>query len=322
MNKKPIAFSGIQPSGALHLGNYVGAIQQWVAMQDTHELFVSIVDYHAMTVPYEPSEMSARVKDLALDLLALGIDPDKSVFFVQSHVPEHTELAWIFNTLTPLGELERMTQFKEKSEKHKQRASVGLLTYPLLQAADILLYDAKVVPVGEDQVQHVELARDTARKFNNAFDETFVETESAVNKSSRLLGLDGKGKMSKSNGEKATLMISDDAETILKKIRKAVVKPAEMPANAQTIFDWHDATFDNTETQAAANLCRNQDSNCKEYKELVAKNISEWLAPIQARRAEIEKAGNLDEILEAGAAKARPIAQAKMEEVRKKIGIR
>ncbi|MFC1632555.1 tryptophan--tRNA ligase [Patescibacteria group bacterium] len=322
MTNKPIAFSGIQPSGALHLGNYVGAIQQWIEMQKTHDLFISIVDYHAMTVPYEASEMPERVRNLALDLLALGIDPEKCTFFVQSYIPEHTELAWIFNTLTPLGELERMTQFKEKSEQHKQRASVGLMTYPLLQAADILMYDAEIVPVGEDQVQHIELARDTARKFNNAYGETFVETKAAINKSSRLLGLDGKGKMSKSNGEKTTLMISDDTDTVLKKIRKAVVKPADMPANAQTIFDWHDTTFDTPETKEHSDLCRNQDSNCKEYKELVAKNISEWLAPIQECRAAMEKAGKLDEILKAGAEKAQSIAKAKMEEVRKIIGIR
>ena len=155
-------FSGIQPSGELHIGNYLGAVKNWVTLQSQYESFFCIVDYHAITVPYEPDDLRRRTRDMAISLIASGIDPSKCTLFVQSAVPEHTELAWIFNTVTPLGELERQTQFKEKSGK-QESISAGLLNYPVLQAADILLYKADLVPVGEDQVQHLELSRGIAR---------------------------------------------------------------------------------------------------------------------------------------------------------------
>src|SRR5688572_23048272 len=161
-------FSGIQPSGSLHIGNYLGAVKNWVDLQHKYESFFCIVDYHAITVPYEPADLRARTIDMALSLLASGLDPEKCTVFVQSRVPEHTELAWIFNTLTPLGELERQTQFKDKAQRQESVAA-GLLNYPVLQAADILLYRADGVPVGEDQVQHLELSREIARKWNTRF---------------------------------------------------------------------------------------------------------------------------------------------------------
>ncbi len=158
-------FSGIQPSGSLHIGNYLGAVKNWVELQHKYESFFCVVDYHAITVPYEPADLRARTADMVLSLLAAGLDPSKCTLFVQSMVPEHTELAWIFNTLTPLGELERQTQFKEKASR-EESVPAGLLNYPVLQAADILLYRADLVPVGEDQVQHLELSREIARKWN------------------------------------------------------------------------------------------------------------------------------------------------------------
>ncbi len=183
------AFSGIQPSGELHIGNYLGAVRGWVQMQEKYEMFICVVDLHAITQAYEPEELPQRVFDLALTLMAAGIDPAKSTLFVQSHVPEHTELAWIFSTVTPIGELERMTQYKEKAASQKS-VLAGLLNYPVLQSADILLYLATVVPVGEDQEQHVELTREIVRKWNARYGEFFPEPKALIGKVKRVVGLD------------------------------------------------------------------------------------------------------------------------------------
>ncbi|KKT25416.1 MAG: Tryptophan-tRNA ligase, partial [Parcubacteria group bacterium GW2011_GWF1_43_9] len=172
--KNKVIFSGIKPTGELHLGNYLGTLKNWAALQEQNKCFFSVVDYHAITVPYDPKEMPRQVLGIAIDFLATGINPEKSVIFVQSHVPEHTELAWLLNTITPVAELERMTQFKDKASE-QQTVGAGLLNYPVLMAADILIYHAELVPVGEDQYQHLELARLIARKFNNAFGEYFTE---------------------------------------------------------------------------------------------------------------------------------------------------
>src|SRR5687768_7595483 len=215
-------FSGIQPSGSLHIGNYLGAVKNWVELQHKYESFFCIVDYHAITVPYEPADLRARTADMALSLLAAGLDPAKCTVFVQSRVPEHTELAWIFNTLTPLGELERQTQFKEKASR-EESVPAGLLNYPVLQAADILLYRAELVPVGEDQVQHLELSREIARKWNARFDAAsaarvsgaqkedpqagfFPEPKPLLTPTRRVMGLDGQAKMSKSLGNTVGLL--------------------------------------------------------------------------------------------------------------------
>src|SRR3990170_3554033 len=191
-------FSGIQPSGELHIGNYLGAVKNWVRLQHVHATIVCIVDYHAITVPYEPDALRSRRRDMAISLLASGIDPNVATLFVQSAVPEHTELAWIFNTVAPLGELERQTQFKEKSAR-QESISTGLLTYPVLQAADILLYRCDLVPVGEDQVQHLELSRVVARRWNAQYgggEEYFAEPKPLLSPTPRIMGLDGQVKMS------------------------------------------------------------------------------------------------------------------------------
>src|SRR5204862_7169106 len=213
-------FSGIQPSGSLHIGNYLGAVKNWAELQHKYESFFCVVDYHAITQPYEPADLRVRTADMALGLFAAGLDPTKCTVFVQSMVPEHTELAWIFNTLTPLGELERQTQFKEKARR-EESVPAGLLNYPVLQAADILLYRAELVPVGEDQLQHLELSREIARKWNARFDAPvakkprgkstgersqssppgfFPEPKGLLTPSRRIMGLDGQAKMSKSLG--------------------------------------------------------------------------------------------------------------------------
>src|SRR5258705_4900734 len=241
-------FSGIQPSGSLHIGNYLGAVKNWVELQHKYESFFCIVDYHAITVPYEPADLRARTADMALSLLAAGLDPSKCTLFVQSMVPEHTELAWIFNTLTPLGELERQPQFKERASR-EESVPAGLLNYPVLQAADILLYRAELVPVGEDQLQHLELSREIARKWNARFDTHaakrttpvarpkrdagpgvdspaegfFPEPKGLLTPSRRIMGLDGQAKMSKSMGN--TVELLEDPQSIWEKLRPAVTDP-------------------------------------------------------------------------------------------------
>jgi len=193
-----VLFTGIQPTGQLHIGNYFGAVRNWVRLQHEYRSYISIVDLHAVTIPYEPREMPDAVFQLALGLFACGIDIEKTLLFVQSEVPGHADLTWIFNTITPLGELERMTQFKDKAAQHRKTVNVGLLDYPVLQAADILIYKGEVVPVGEDQVQHVEFTREVARRFNSRFGDTFPECEAKLTASARIMGLDGDAKMSKS----------------------------------------------------------------------------------------------------------------------------
>src|SRR5437667_168887 len=193
-------FSGIQPSGELHIGNYLGAVQNWVRLQTEHDCLFSIVDLHAITQPYDVGALSSLTFDMAVSLFAAGLDPEKCIVFVQSHVAEHTELNWLLTTVTPLGELERQTQFKDKAQR-QESVAMGLLAYPVLQAADVLLYKASLVPVGEDQVQHLELMREIARRWNARYGEGFFpEPQPLLTGTKRVLGRDGKAKMSKSLG--------------------------------------------------------------------------------------------------------------------------
>ncbi len=215
-------FSGVQPSGEAHLGNYLGAFRQWVNLQDTYECFFCIVDQHAITGQYDPAVLPQRIFDMAVSLLAVGLDPDRCSIFVQSEVPEHTELAWLFNAVTPVGELERMTQYKDKSSR-LESIPAGLLNYPILQAADILIYKAEAVPVGEDQLQHLELAREIARKWNAQYGEIFPEPQAIVGGNRRIMGLDGEAKMSKSLGN--TVGILAEPDEIWTQIRTAVTDP-------------------------------------------------------------------------------------------------
>src|SRR5258705_1483589 len=215
-------FSGIQPSGELHLGNYLGAIRNWVSLQDQYRCIFCVVDYHAITQDYVPKEMSKRVSDMVVDLIALGIDPERSLVFLQSMVPEHTELCWVFNNVTGFGDLERMTQFKDKSEHQPENINVGLFDYPVLQAADILLYKAEAVPVGVDQVQHIELARRIARSFNHRWGKVFPECEALLTNLPKLLGLAGKAKMSKSLGNHIPLDVFGNDKALRKLLARAV----------------------------------------------------------------------------------------------------
>jgi len=213
-------FSGIQPTGEIHIGNYLGAIQNWVKLTETYDCIYCIVDYHAISIEYEPLLMQQRILDTALINIACGLTRDRCTLFVQSHVPEHTELAWVFNCLTPIGDLERMTQFKQKAKQHRKNVNLGLLDYPVLQAADILIYKAGYVPVGKDQYQHVELTREIARRFNSRFGQVFPESAVLESKTPKILGLDGKHKMSKSMNNYIGML--ESPETIWEKLRTAV----------------------------------------------------------------------------------------------------
>ena len=222
---KSRVFSGIQPSGELHLGNYLGAIQNWVALTERYDCIYCIVDLHAVTIPYQPSELQDRIFELAVGVLASGLDPDRCTLFVQSAVPEHAELQWLLNTVAPLGELSRMTQFKDKSDR-VDTVNAGLLNYPVLQAADILLYHAEHVPVGEDQRQHLELTREIARRWNARFGDYFPEPQPLIGQGKRILGLDGASKMSKSQNN--TIPLLADEEELWSVIRMAVTDPARV----------------------------------------------------------------------------------------------
>ena len=322
----PRVFSGIQPSGDLHIGNYLGAVRNWVRMQEEYECFFCIVDYHAITQDYEPTELGSRTFDMAVGLLASGIDPDRAVLFVQSRVPQHTELAWVFTSVTPVGELERMTQFKDKS-KRQESVLAGILNYPILQAADVLLYKGEVVPVGEDQVQHIELMREIARKWNSKFgDDYFPEPQAAITEARRIIGLDGQSKMSKSLGN--TVGVLDEPEGIWERLRPAVTDPARVkktdpgdPAKCN-IYSLHQL-FSSSEAQSEVReKCRTAGWGCIECKRVLAENVNRTFAPIRERALELKAQPELvHEILAAGAERAHSVADATMRGVRERMGL-
>ncbi|OGY89691.1 MAG: tryptophan--tRNA ligase, partial [Candidatus Komeilibacteria bacterium RIFCSPLOWO2_01_FULL_45_10] len=241
MNKK-ILFSGIQPTGEIHIGNYLGALKNWVELQDKYRCLYSIVDLHAITIDYHPATYQETILNTAIDLLAIGLDPKKSTIFVQSQVPQHAELCWLFNTLVPIAELERMTQFKDKAAEHKENINAGLFDYPVLQAADILLYKSEMVPVGQDQLQHLELTNTIVRKFNNKFGKYFEEIKPVINEGARVMSLTNpEKKMSKSLGPNNYIALSDAPEIIRKKIMSAVTDTgptaSAMSAGVKNLFD-------------------------------------------------------------------------------------
>ncbi|MDD5489381.1 MAG: tryptophan--tRNA ligase [Candidatus Moranbacteria bacterium] len=319
-------FSGIQPSGVLHLGNYLGAIKNWVALQEKYDPIFCVVDLHAITVPQKPEELRQKTLEVAKTYLAAGIDPEKSLIFVQSHVPEHAELAWILNTITKIPELERMTQFKDKSKAFRQNLNAGLFNYPVLMAADILLYDANLVPVGEDQLQHVEIARTLARRFNSLFGETFVVPEPFVVKEGmRIMGLDDpKKKMSKSAASEYNyISLTDTPEKIREKIKKAVTDSgkeirysADKPAIKNLINIY--ALLDNAKPKEIVESYHGK--GYAEFKKDLAEVVVGFLEPFQEKYNEIEDREVL-RILEEGKSKAKKMAGEKMEKVREKVGL-
>lgn len=322
----PRIFSGIQPSGELHIGNYLGAVKNWVVLQREFESFICIVNYHAITQPFVPAELRQRTHEMAVSLLAAGIDPSTTTFFVQSAVPEHTELAWAFNAITPLGELERQTQYKDKSSR-QESVVAGILNYPVLQAADILLYHADIVPVGEDQVQHLELSREIARRWNARYEEGyFPEPQARLTPTRRILGLDGQAKMSKSLGN--TIALLEEPKVIWDKLRPAVTDPARVrktdPGNPDVcnIFTLHKAFSPEATQEHVAVQCRSAGWGCIDCKKVLAESMEVELVPIRARAAELAaKPSMVTEALGDGAARARAVARVTMAEVRERMGL-
>jgi tryptophanyl-tRNA synthetase len=326
---KKRVFSGIQPTGNIHIGNYLGATRHWAADQDIYDNIFCIVDLHAITVPQDPKVLKAKTREVSGLLLAAGIDPKRSILFVQSHVHEHSELAWLLNCFIPMGWLGRMTQYKEKAAKQQgEQVSVGLFDYPALMAADILLYRTDVVPVGEDQKQHVELARDAAIRFNNLFGETFVIPEPKISSvGARIMGLDDpEKKMSKSEtAPNHAIALLDPPDVIRKKIMRAttdsqttVVFDPARPGIYNLLTIYQIFTGKKKEEIEAEFTGKGYG----DFKKALAEVVIEGLRPLQERyKAFTAEPGTIDAILAEGAAKARPLAQKTLADVKNKIGL-
>jgi tryptophanyl-tRNA synthetase len=325
---KQRVFSGIQPTGNLHIGNYLGATRHWVAMQENYENIFCIVDLHAITVPQDPKVLNSKIREVTGLLLAAGIDPARTIVFVQSHIPAHSELAWILNCFIPMGWMQRMTQFKEKSVKQKEQVSVGLFDYPALMAADILLYNTDVVPVGEDQKQHVELSRDVAQRFNSIYGETFVLPRPLIAEvGARIMGLDDPTvKMSKSETSSGhAINLLDTPDAIRSKVMRATTDSLReirfdenRPGinNLLTIYQ----TFTGQEEVEIESLFEGK--GYSEFKKALAEVVVEGLRPLQDRYNELTaEPGRIDSILAEGAARARPIAEKTVALVRSRVGL-
>ncbi len=320
--------TGLQPTGLLHIGNYFGAIEPMVRLQDGNELFMFVPNYHAITVPQRPDELRRNTLFATAVYLAAGIDPKRTTIFPQSLVSQHTELGWILNCVARMGELERMTQYKDKSADKVESVSVGLFDYPVLMAADILLYDSLLVPVGADQKQHVELARDLAERFNKQFGQTFIVPEPMIRKDgARVMGLDNpEKKMSKSaSSPKNYISLMDDPATVEKKIKAAVTDSgtevkggAERPALANLLMIFSLVTGKTVAEIEAAHAGQSYGA----FKQNLADAVNAWLAPLQAKILAFSKdEATLLKVLEDGAKKAQAEAEAKMKIVRQKIGV-
>ncbi|WP_194756784.1 tryptophan--tRNA ligase [Aliidiomarina indica] len=327
---KPVVLSGCQPSGQLTIGNYMGALRQWVTMQDTHQCHFMLVDLHAITVRQNPADLRAATLDGLALYMACGLDPERSTLFLQSHVPQHAELAWILNCYTQMGELNRMTQYKDKSQKQESNMNAGLFTYPVLMAADILLYNANQVPVGNDQKQHLELARDVATRFNNIYGDVFVVPEPFIPQhGARIMSLqDASKKMSKSDDNaKNYIGLLEDPKKIAKKIKSAVTDSEDPPRVA---YDPENkAGVANLLTLLSGATGRSIDSLVAEYegkmyghlKGDVADAVVALLEPIQQRYHELrEDQDTLAAVMEKGAAKASAEAQATLRRVYDAVG--
>jgi tryptophanyl-tRNA synthetase len=325
--RKPRVLSGVQPTNALHLGNYLGAIRQWAKMQDDHDCFFCVVDLHAITVRQDPAELRRRSRELAALYIACGIDPEKSTIFLQSHVPEHCELQWILSTFTQFGELNKMTQFKDKAKKHKENVTAGLFTYPVLMAADILLYDADSVPVGHDQKQHLELTRNIAERFNNFYQKpAFVVPEPMIpREGARIMDLQHPDrKMSKSEEPKGTLGLLDPLAELKNKIKRAVTDSLgvvaankEEQAGVANLLNILGAIEGKSAEDAAARFAG---LGYGELKEAVVDAVVGVVGPIQERFKALNDKKTLDPILAAGAERARRVAGRTLTRAKKAVG--
>ena len=322
-----VLFTGIQPTGLLHIGNYFGAIRNWVELQHKYESYISVVDLHAITIEYDPKEMQHNSFELALGLYACGLDLEKTHLFIQSEVPGHADLTWIFNTVTPLGELERMTQFKDKAKQHRKNVNVGLLDYPVLQAADILIYKGEIVPVGEDQVQHVEFTREVARRFNARYGSTFPECQAELTATPRIMGVDGDAKMSKSKGNFIGLL--ESREEIWKKLAPAPTDPARVkrsdPGTPEkcNIYSYHKlATAEPELSEYVAQGCRSAGIGCLDCKRKLLENLMTVLDPIRNRYADLAaRRAEIRDILDRNAAHCRKVSGRTILEVKEKMGL-
>jgi tryptophanyl-tRNA synthetase len=319
-------FSGIQPSGRLHIGNYFGAIRQWMGLQDQYEAVFGIVDLHGMTVRYDPRELPVRVLDAAASYLAAGLDPEKSIIMLQSLVKEHLELAWMLNCITPMGRLSRIPTFKEKVRQNPDNVNMGLFGYPVLMAADILLYKSEIVPVGEDQVPHLEFTREVARRFNTIFGETFQEPAEVLSTGAKIMGTDGINKMSKSLDN--CIYLDDTDEAIAKKLATAMTDPARKrrddPGNPDVcnIYSYH-RVFSTEEEQArCAEGCRTAGIGCVDCKKILLKNMMVEFDPIREKyytlRSHPEKVRAL---LDDNAAYCRTVAAETIRETKEHMGL-
>ncbi len=325
---KKIIYSGIQPTGNLHIGNYLGAVKNWVKLQNSgdYQCYFFIADYHSLIGNTNASERHDQIVRTAGELLAAGIDPEKSVLYVQSHVPEHTELAWIFNTVTPITELERMTQFKDKSASQNKNINAGLFTYPVLQAADILLYHANTVPVGKDQVQHVELTRDIARWFNKRYKDYFPEAKALLTEIPKVMSLlEPTKKMSKSLGEGHVIELADEPAVITKKLKKAVTATeggGKAPGVENLLLLLKEFGGEKV-YQGFAKAEKDGSIRYGDLKTEVASAVGKHFADFRDRRTELlQNHDEIAEVLISGAKKASKVAKATMEDVRKLVGIR
>ncbi len=319
-------FSGAQPTGQLHIGNYLGALKNWVALQDEYEAFYCVVNLHAITQPQDPKILRQKTLDLARIYLAAGVDPEKSTIFIQTDVPEHAELTWVLSCVSRMGELERMTQFKDKGKGNAERAGVGLFTYPILMAADILLYQTDLVPIGRDQKQHLELTRDIATRFNRDFGETFKIPEPYIPPvgANILSLLDPTKKMSKSDeNPNGSISLLDDADTITKKIKRAVTD-----SGTEINFDKNRPAIKNLLTiyqllsGKSADECIDhfEGKGYGQFKTELAETVVEFLRPFQERIKQYDD-GLLKTILASGAEKAKDIAQQTLQTVYTKTGL-
>ena len=344
--------SGIRASGQLHIGHYLGAIKQWIELQDEHEVLYMVADLHGITTPYDPKELPGMVRETVIDYLAAGLDPKKATIFVQSFVPAHSQLMWLLNTITPLGELQRMVQFKEWTEKYSHVLTAGILNYPILQAADILLYKPALVPVGEDQIQHVELTTDLVKKFNRLYGQTFPEVKPLiVSGTKRIMALDDpERKMSKS--ENNGIGLNDGPDVILKKVQKAVtssepkvIRDAMHAAKASEAGrgeDWRGdanlvkqfhgvrnlftllfALADKADREKWQGAAEDGTLQFSQFKPALATIIADHFAPYREKRQQLEKDSDyVDGVLEAGNKKASALADATLLEVQAKMGLR
>ncbi|HLD60911.1 MAG TPA: tryptophan--tRNA ligase [Patescibacteria group bacterium] len=325
---KPIVLSGIQPTGNLHIGNYLGAVKNWVELQNSgkYQMYIFIADLHSLTGNLTPDVLRKQITITCAELVAAGIDPKKTTFFVQSQIPEHTELTWVFNSVTPIAELYRMTQFKDKSERQEKNINAGLLTYPILQAADILLYKGEQVPVGLDQAQHLELTRDIARWFNNRYGEYFPDTKPLFTEIPKVMSLlEPTKKMSKSLGQGHVIELADEPEVVESKLKKAVTATEGGGAapGVQNLLMLLKQFGDKKTYSDFVKAEKDGTIRYGDLKTVLAEAIGNYFADFRKKRAELLKnPKQLEKIMKAGANEAQKIASKTMEEVRKLVGIR